>query len=503
MQREPIETLKRSGDVVALRPGRQFQNAITKDGRIESWLSRKLEGTGSHFKMLDELKRMRGVADAVIQQYYGVILKEDGTVEFAGRVSEEDREKLEKVRDAVRIAFYHHAPRRGGLVLRVSGEVTPWGWNRGIFPDGDPLPGNLPKDIDEIRVGFGSGGDSTVGAVHSVSRGWIFFGNDIDTKAAARHAAGCIDVQFIRHKIWGMRPIGAKPAESKEKQMSTQETTEPVVPGSGRTIRVSPEGLGDTVTLDAALDGLETGDTLWLAPGNYPKSAHPNRPEIGPAGSYAVLKSGVMIRGHQSIIPTMIRIPGANVTVDGVKVNKLDGYRSSSLSVMNSLIEILYAPAADRFSLANSVVSESMNLRISPVVEIDGLTLRVRSRCNVERADLGVRNSILSGGAAYLFETTADLERFDLLDTLISPSGAFTTIRSKSGPDQKAHIEKSEDFEPNGIKATGCLFEKVVFRDPVNGDFRLAPGSPGKGAGPGGRDLGANLDADGWPIPRE
>jgi hypothetical protein len=32
-------------------------------------------------------------------------------------------------------------------------------------------------------------------------------------------------------------------------------------------------------------------------------------------------------------------------------------------------------------------------------------------------------------------------------------------------------------------------------------NYRLAPGSPGKGAGPGGRDLGANLDETGMPVP--
>jgi hypothetical protein len=162
-------------------------------------------------------------------------------------------------------------------------------------------------------------------------------------------------------------------------------------------------------------------------------------------------------------------------------------------------VDVLSADSATGISVSNCVLGK---IGIGPpagTVSFRNVTLVSNARSPVNRGEPTFDHCILTGGAAYLFQIDPVVKSLQIRSSVISSRGAFATIE-KSGV-QKAHVEKPEDFEPNGITATGCTFEKPLFADEENDDYRLAPDSPGKGAGLGGRDPGAQLGADGWPSP--
>lgn len=145
--------------------------------------------------------------------HYHVGLNDQGRifVRPPSGISPDERSEFQRIRDAVSIAI---SPTRAGentpiLVLRDSGELLPFNWPRDLYEDGNPLPPDLPRDIGRLIVAapeIGPGkANVPVGGILSRSKGWIFFGENVDTAALTAAAEGCFQVHLSDRYFWGLR----------------------------------------------------------------------------------------------------------------------------------------------------------------------------------------------------------------------------------------------------------------------------------------------------------
>ncbi len=436
------------------------------------------------------ISALRQVVDyAASHSDFGVALKRGGRIELVdprSKITDKDTLRaISRLRDAVAVDCYGFS----SLVLRANGEVFAFGWPLNHYPTGSPIPPDVPKDIDAIRVGrAGQLSPDVFAAIHSRSRGWLFFGKGFTDpevpKKLNANARGCFELGLLDNYSHALRDpnFAPDPADSPQTAVATT---------PGRTIFVSPKGGGLTVTLDQALAQAKEGDTLWLAPGEYPKStvADPNAVDL--REHYIILQEGLVVRGHRSMIPSEFRVRAYNVAISGVRLRGVTGL--NGLRVSESIVQVFNSSPTNTWSLSNSVV-RNLKSWAKQSAQVQNCTIVSASSNHQLRGALELsRNVIVTQQHPFaLYET----DRIRLSNSLVGSTDPFGKL--EDGPNQGFVLDpaKPADFESKaGIKLENVRFEPVQFENAEAGDFRLKPGSPGYDEG-----WGAKLDADGWPV---
>ena len=187
-------------------PSFAYGLGLTRSGGLVQWPSNL-----NHFKDARSIAHFERATNAQI------LLTDRGRLEAHGdqwpeHFSEEERDRLEGIRNAVRIASTPGDARLKAaptLVLLDTGEVVPAGWPRDRYPDGNPLPPDLPRDIERIQVAIlplAGNAREAIGGILSRSRGWIFLGAPEHAEPLAAKARGCFRFEISGQEFWGLRP---------------------------------------------------------------------------------------------------------------------------------------------------------------------------------------------------------------------------------------------------------------------------------------------------------
>ncbi len=149
-------------------------------------------------------------------------------------------------------------------------------------------------------------------------------------------------------------------------------------------------------------------------------------------------------------------------------------------------------------------------MRTGTVATIDHCTLVSRGLDNFgghrlwAGAKVEMSNCVITG-TPFVFATAGEgPETCRIRGSLILAEKDFLSVEVPPTPPATQYTKKP--VEPrlaereHNINLPGCILEDPQFVDPINSDFRLRDTSPGWQADRGS-NLGANLDADGWPIP--
>lgn len=464
-------------------PAKLFLNnllcaVIDRKGSIHSWPVDPSRNDEIHLKAIS---RQRNVVDiAGNSRNYCMVLKSSGSIEvvcnITGLLSKEEERYVNSLSGIVKICSSQFSLTPESLALSATGKVYAWGWGES-GKGKSPVPADLPGDIDDISIT--SHESVTFGAAHSMSRGWIIFGNQPvsfmpEQKERFKHA-------------WGLQSMGKDWLALADIPEQNELTTDRMSL-SGNTIYVSTGGKGATVTLDDAIDNLQRGDTLYLAPGTYPASTKGDRPGIAPPGDYAVVASNIRMKGNRSQIDASFHFSGANILVDGLKLKGLKHGNPSGIVIKNCIADWIDL-AHDEHVVENSLVTGRLVLR-------DGGKYRnvtvVHDRNSMYGQSITAENCIFEGGDAFLFSIGDGSKGGKFTNCVIAPAAAFAQVSKNN-----AIVPKPDDAAPYGFIMENCIYKKPDFVDPGNLDYRLNPGSEVP------EGIGANLDSDGWPIADE
>ncbi len=490
---------ERLSGVVRVYARSNLSCALTNRGRLVAWGGVR----GAFREGLEDVTRVVDFADG---NGWALCLQNNGSVELVDpfeQFNRDDQRLVKGLKDVVQVGARKGAESvTAGLALHADGTVTGIG-NDGASRVSNLIPKNLPKDIDRIVVGVGPLKDDSPTAVfgtRSRSQGWIVFGRGIENPSAVTDTCKNWFQLWLdkRGQAIGVAPIveeAPEPVPEPAKMAGDPERMP-------ETIRVSPEGIGDTITLDSALDQVQPGDILWLAPGKYPNSSKGERLNLVGAGNYLLTKPDVTIRGHRSEINTRFRIAASNVKVSGLRVRFLDLGGSAKTEVRDCIFgELNCGNSAATVSncLIDKLVAGGRNPK-----RFNNITFFERRPIIIGLGEATFEDCVFAGGQDFQFQFYNNLNRAVIRNSIVSPGRAFGIMTEPRSSNELKRLENPEDFEEHGVSTTACqFFTDPGFMDANARDFRLTENSPGKGKGSSGGDLGVALDDQLWPVGSE
>ncbi|MEM7145611.1 MAG: right-handed parallel beta-helix repeat-containing protein [Verrucomicrobiota bacterium] len=281
-------------------------------------------------------------------------------------------------------------------------------------------------------------------------------------------------------------------------------------------LRVTPDGAGDTLTLDEALAQATRGQTIALASGEYPPSA--TAMEKYNSNAYHVETEGLTLIGNRALLPNLT-IRTDDVTLQNLGFTNLAVYdwrkeagdetrHSKNTTVENCRFSYLDAAGTEELTVSNSIGSIKVNYYSD--LALDHCTLighpsdYFLGQQIMPSSTSRIENSILSG-SAYAVQVAGVTEEATIRKCLIHGTRGLVGREGPPAipgdPPSVINIDPREANREYNLRLSNCIEQQdPQFINPGDGDYRLGPDSPARSQASDGRDLGAQLTADGWPI---
>jgi hypothetical protein len=280
-------------------------------------------------------------------------------------------------------------------------------------------------------------------------------------------------------------------------------------------LQVTPEGTGETLTLDEALQQAKRGQTIALASGDYPVSK--TAQEKYNSTAYQVETPNLVLIGNRAQLPNLT-IRADDVTCRGLGFDNIsigawsaDGSEKSyakNTTIESCRFKLLTTIDETEISLSNCVGAVHIHDRSEATIDhctlvsndsdsFLGQQVWSGSSCRIE-------NSILAGNPYAIQVYGQGAEDCTIRKSVVYAPRGLVGLQgppaSPGDPPTVVNVDPRDAQRQYNIRFSNCIEDDPDFLDLGGGDYRLAPSSPAKGNDDQGRDLGAHLDADGWPV---